>query len=413
MQRILLVEPGFPIPYKSKNHKNFLPIGLLKIATFLMKQGIEVKLTRCYANGNFLADKEVIDFNPDEVWVTSLFTYWAEHVKNAVTYYKQLLPKAKVIVGGIYASLMPEHCRQYTGCDEVHIGVVEGAETCHPAYSLVKDANHVPIDYQIIHASRGCARKCAFCGTWKIEPEFLPKKSILKEIKEKKLIFYDNNFLHNPYVEDILGELSELKRKKQLSWCECQSGFDGRILQEKPHLGKLLKSAGFRYPRIAWDWGYKDHSSVKKQIDILTNSGYVKKDIYVFMIYNWNFDFSEMEKKRLSCWDWKVQIADCRYRPLSQVYDNYNPRISKQTNNQYFINEEYGWNDDLVRKFRKNVRRQNICVRQQMPFYSKALESMIIPKSIIREGKSLPSIDEQIVFFNKLKGDCWIPNDCI
>ena len=30
--KILLVEPAFPIPPKSKNHKDFLPIGLLKLA---------------------------------------------------------------------------------------------------------------------------------------------------------------------------------------------------------------------------------------------------------------------------------------------------------------------------------------------------------------------------------------------
>ncbi|MFC1874090.1 cobalamin-dependent protein [Chloroflexota bacterium] len=409
-KRVLLVEPGFPISKKSKNHKNFLPIGLLKIASLLKKNGIEVKFTRCYANGSFLADSEVIDFDPDEVWVTSSFTYWAEYVKSSVEYYKQLLPNAKVIVGGIYASLMPEHCKHYTGCDEIHIGLLEEAETCHPDYSLVKEANHIPIDYQIIHASRGCARKCSFCGTWEIEPNFVPKKSILEEITAKKLIFYDNNFLHNPYVEDILGELCELKQKKQLFWCECQSGLDGRILLEKPYLGKMLKNAGFRYPRIAWDWEYKHHTSIKKQLDILLDSGYNKKDIYIFMIYNWKFNFSEMEKKRISCWDWKIQIADCRYRPLNQVFDNYNPRVSKQTADEYFIGEEYGWSDDLVRIFRKNIRRQNICIRQQMPFYSRVLENMAIPKSVIQEGKLLPNIDDQITFFNKLKGNCWIPD---
>ena len=34
-KRVLLVEPNFPIPNKSRNHSNFLPIGLLKIAGYL------------------------------------------------------------------------------------------------------------------------------------------------------------------------------------------------------------------------------------------------------------------------------------------------------------------------------------------------------------------------------------------
>ena len=45
-KKILLVEPDFPIPPKSKNHKNFLPIGLLKIASYLRDHHNEVKLIR-------------------------------------------------------------------------------------------------------------------------------------------------------------------------------------------------------------------------------------------------------------------------------------------------------------------------------------------------------------------------------
>ena len=40
---VLLVEPNFPIPGKSRNHSNFLPIGLLKIASYLREKNIEPK----------------------------------------------------------------------------------------------------------------------------------------------------------------------------------------------------------------------------------------------------------------------------------------------------------------------------------------------------------------------------------
>ncbi len=125
---------------------------------------------------------------------------------------------------------------------------------------------------------------------------------------------------------------NQLKKQKEILWCESQSGFDGRKLQEIPHLGELIKKAGFRYPRIAWDWGYKEFRTIKKQLDILINAGYGPKDIFVFMLYNWNIPFEEMEKKRIKCWEWGIQIADCRYRPLNQLFDNYNSRKSVQTN---------------------------------------------------------------------------------
>jgi hypothetical protein len=266
------------------------------------------------------------------------------------------------VVGGIYASLMPEHCKQ-SGCDEVFIGVHKKAEKCEPAYDLVN------VDYQIIHTSRGCVRRCKFCGVWKIEPKFEFKKSIKNEIRSNQLVFYDNNLLANPYIEDILEEIADTKFNGRAVLCESQCGFDGRLLT--PKLAKLIKEAHFQYPKIAWDGSYSEHKNIKKQLDMLIDAGYSHKDISVFMIYNWDQDFSEMEKKRMKCWEWRVQISDCRYRPLDQTFDSYNPRRA-QTNEDYFIHPK--WTDAEVKQFRKNVRRQNICVRMGIDQYRRSLE---------------------------------------
>ena len=132
---------------KSLNHKDYLPVGLLKLATWHQAKGNQVALSLGYLR---------TDFEADEVYVTSLFTYWADHVRDAVLHYRCCLPAARITVGGIYASLQPDHCREYTGCDAVWRGVHEGAERCRPDYSLVDT------DFQIIHASRGCIRRCTF-----------------------------------------------------------------------------------------------------------------------------------------------------------------------------------------------------------------------------------------------------------
>jgi hypothetical protein len=60
--------------------------------------------------------------------------------------------------------------------------------------------------------------------------------------------------LANEHIKNILNKLIELKKRKKILWCESQSGFDGRILREKAYLGNMIRKAGFRYPRIAWDW---------------------------------------------------------------------------------------------------------------------------------------------------------------
>ena len=99
------------------------------------------------------------------------------------------------------------------------------------------------------------------------------------------------------------------------------------------------------------------------------------------MIYNWEISYEDMEEKRIKCWDWKIQISDCRYRPLNQTYDNYDSHRpwKFQTNRDYFIHEN--GTDSLVKQFRKTIRRQNIAIRQNVPFYSKNLERMKVKKN--------------------------------
>lgn len=370
MKKILLVMPDFPIPKKSKNHSSFLPIGLLKIAGYQRNIGNKVKLVR---------GLEKVGFTPDRIMITSLFTYWSDYVHDAVQFYKHAYPSARVEVGGIYASLMPDHCKKFTGCDRVFIGQLKLADKTLPAYDLVN------VDYQIIHGMRGCIRTCSFCGIWRIEQRsFKTAEEIKNEICSNKIVFYDNNMLANPHIEEILKMLAKTKYDGKVLHCECQSGFDGRILAQKPHLAKLLKKARFKDVRLAWDWGIKTAVVVEKWLNILDDAGFKRKDVFLFMIYNWDFKFEEMEEKRKKCYDWGVQIADCRFRPLTQLYDRYDGKKS-QTNADYYISPF--WTDDQIKTFRKNVRLQNICIRYNIPIekYDYQLERVASLKVVTDE----------------------------
>ncbi|WP_406534214.1 cobalamin-dependent protein [Methanobrevibacter sp.] len=410
IKNVLLVEPNFPIPNKSRNHSNFLPIGLLKIAAYLKTRNINVELIRFEENKDedygqtTLIPTEKDEFKPDLICVTSIFTYWSKYVKNAVFYYKNKFKDIPILVGGVYASLMPDHCKKYTKCDDVIQGPIPEAENLIPDYSLVD------VDYQIIHTSRGCIRKCGFCGTYIIEPEWACKKSIKDEIIKKKLIFYDNNLLANQYIEDILNELIELKKEKKISYLESQSGFDGRILRKKPYLAKMLKDAGFKNPKIAWDYGIKQAPKIKEQIDLLIDVGFTAKEISVFMIYNYEPNYEEMEEKRVKCAEWGVQITDCRYRPLDAEDDNYSSYKKNQTSEDYYIHEECGWTDAKVRKFRRNIRRHNICMRHGVDYHSTILERKQIPQEAAKRYREMKfkEIKEK---YSKELPDAWCPLD--
>ncbi len=369
--KVLLVEPNFPYPTKSKNkansvHKNFVPIGLLKLGAYFKSKGSNVKLVR----GNN-SKKELNYYKPDLILITSLFTYWSNYVWDSVAHYRNLFPKAKITLGGIYVTLHHNTEDFKNKANEFkanwHVGLNQEAEKFLPDYSLL---NGEICDYHVTHAMRGCIRKCQFCGTWRIEPELMYKNSEelineLKNVGKNKIIFFDNNFLANPNKKQILKDLAELWINHKPVTFESQSGFDGRLLERDPELALLLKKAKFQNIRIAWDNSVEDAPSIKKQIDYLVEAGYPRKDISVFMIYNFNVPYKEMLKKLSYCKKWGVQIIDCRYRPLESTSDNYYPHAFRtgQTEKEYHIHSTSGWTDTKIRNFRRKIRKHNIWIR--------------------------------------------------
>jgi len=399
---ILLVEPSFPYPNKSKHkanevHKNFVPIGLLKLGSYYKDKGSKVKLVR-----GSKTIKELNHFQPDKILITSLFTYWSKYVWDAVKYYRELFPNSEIVLGGIYVTLHYDNLEfkklalKYKA--KCHVGLHSGAERFLPNYSLINGE----ISHHTTHIMRGCIRRCKFCGVWKLEPKMINKNTeeIIKEIKaigKNKVIFYDNNFLANPNIkkENMLEVLADLRIKNKPVIFESQSGFDGRLLEKNQKLACLLKKARFQNVRIAWDNGIEDAPLIKKQINYLVKAGYPVKDISIFMIYNFNRILEDMIAKHKYCLNWGVQILDCRYRPLDTLFDDYKPHAWRngQTAKDYYIHEKGDWSDNKIRKFRSLVRVHNIFIR-----YIKDKKSNF--KELFKQYRKIKDIDELLNFMS-------------
>ena len=347
--RALLVEPAFPLP-AGRARAAYIPLGLLRIAAYHRDRGDTVAFVRFPA---------LSPFDPDEVKIASLFTYWSRPVWDAVAFYRSAYPRAHIEVGGIYASLMPEHCSR-SGCDHVEVGPYRGgvAEDLQPAYDLVGS------EFQVIHASRGCIRRCGFCGAWRIEPQLVFRDSVADLITKPRVLFYDNNILANPHIANILDELAEfrLPNGRRVS-CDSQCGFDTRLLTRD--LARALKRARFRNPRISWDGAYSQWPLLKDAICMLEEAGYRRPDTYLFMLYNHDIQYAEMKEKLEACRRWGVRVADCRYRPLDSTEDGYRPGPKPQSPEDYYLHP--GWLDSQVRRFRRAVRRQNIAIMLRLP----------------------------------------------
>ena len=345
--RVLLVEPEYTQTKRTKHEAKLCPIGLYKHYFFHISRGDKV----CLVKGCVMSP----DIKPDMIKITSLFTYWSKDVFKAIEFYSKKYPNAIIKVGGIFASLMPEVIKDKNVNVIVHTGIDKEVE-----YISI-DWKYLNRSIQIIHASRSCIRNCKFCGVRKIEPELSYKnwKQIKKEIQLNDIVFFDNNFLANPYHKEILEGIANHKVNSKVIRCEAQSGFDPRLLTQEDAI--ILKKARFKNIRISWDHNLKQKKVVKMALSYLIKAGFNSKSIGIFMIYNWDYPFNLLEQKRNVCFDWNVQIFDCRFRPLNQLFDNYNPYAKNQTSKDYYIHPK--WTDAQIRQFRKNIRRQNIMIR--------------------------------------------------
>lgn len=291
---MLLVEP-----YRSKAyHTVYPPLGLLKLATYHRMRGDTVKLVNgLYSNG----------FHPSKIYITSLFTYAWKPVHEVIAFYSTRYKRAEVVVGGIYATLCPDHLREAFGTRiRIRKGLFKTIDHLLPDYSLVPEWKA-----SILFSSRGCIRRCPFCSVHKLEPEFKARKSIKNLIYpgHKKVIFWDNNILASPYWRDIFYELDDLGLKVDFN-----QGLDARLITEEVALRLTLLRIPFL--RLAYDTK-EIREPLRRAIKLLNEVGFRGRRIIVYCLYNDENDDPENFLFRIKdLLDWGVVAYPMRYEPL-------------------------------------------------------------------------------------------------
>jgi len=300
--KILLVEPERSLKY----HTRYPPLGLMKLSAYHKKRGVMVQFLRGFSNA---------DFYPDRIYITSLFTYAWEPVHAVIKYYAREYKKAKITVGGIYATLCEDHLKEvFKDRIKIYKGLCNKVEDFLPDYSLAPGW-----DKSIVFSSRGCIRNCPFCSVKALEPEFESKKSIKHLIYpgHKKVILWDNNILASPYWENIFQELEDLKLEADFN-----QGLDARLIDTNVIL--RLKRIKIPLIRLAYDTqGIRNH--LRKAIDLLKEAGFRGRRILVYCLYNNPFekDTPETFLDRIrDLIEWGVVSYPMRYEPLKPLSKN-------------------------------------------------------------------------------------------
>lgn len=281
------------------------PLGLLKLASYCRARGDVVRLVR-YPDAPGL--------EPDVVLVATLFTYAWRAVADAVRFYRSLFPRAFVILGGTYASLMPDHAASATRPDIVWVGHVREAEELLPLYDLVPRW-----EASILFSSRGCIRRCGFCAVPRLEPAFEARASIRHLISpdHSSVVLLDNNFLASPWWREVLAELAATRNALgRVYRVDFNQGLDARLMT--PEVAARLAELRIPLVRLAYD-GPGEREAVRKAIAALSGVGVRKKDILVYALFNY-LDTPECFLARVKdLMEWGVAVYPMRYQPLDAL----------------------------------------------------------------------------------------------
>jgi hypothetical protein len=289
-RNILLIEPG----YKNK----YPPLGLMKIAQYHGPHGKRDNVR--FIKGE---DRAVLGAAWDRIYVTTLFSFEYPRISQSIDFALEVAngQPDKVFVGGIAASLM--HSR-FTEQSRWHgVRFIKGLLSEAPAVSLQLDdfsdelysddrlgtpiEDLVP-DYKMLdqveyrypvrdayftYTSRGCIRKCTFCGVPKLEGGQRDTESLTAFVRaiddlygpKKDLILMDNNVVASARFKEIIAEIRDLgftpgaklkrpnERVASLRRVDFNQGVDARILCKDKMFLRELSSISIRPLRIAFD----------------------------------------------------------------------------------------------------------------------------------------------------------------
>ena len=280
----------------------------MKISTWHNKQDDDVEYIKHIPTSPVLPlfeneRKQPLKDHYDVIYITTLFTYYAHDVIEAIKYYQARYPNSEVKVGGIMATLLPQYIEERTGI-KPHEGLWRGPEECSPDYTLAPD-----LKCSITFTSRGCPERCKFCAVRKHEPRFFVKENWEEDIDDTKsrIIFWDNNWLASPNFEKDINKLKELNKPFDFN-----QGLDARFVTEE--VAPELRGLRINPVRMAYDVP-GERKALQRAVPALERAGFRRRRMIVYVLYNFEDSPEEFLDRVRDLLEWGVVAYPCALSP--------------------------------------------------------------------------------------------------
>ena len=239
----------------------------------------------------------------DYGFVQTGMTYWYLGVREAIETIHRCAPKTKIILGGVYATLCPEHA-EALGAD-----LVVTASDLAPLWQFL---NVAPDDHQlplwdlyprlnvgVLKLADGCPFRCTYCSVPQVYPRFhvrpldrsLAELEFLKRLGAAHVAFYDDALLYRP--GQILGPfLRDALRRDLCVQFHTPNAMNARFIDKE--LARLMIRAGFQniylgFESSAYAWQKKTGGKVysaelERAVENLVNAGADPRQIHAYLI---------------------------------------------------------------------------------------------------------------------------------
>lgn len=338
-------------------------MGLMKISTYHKNRGDVVRFYK-----GCMPKEELLRFNPDRIYITSLFTFYYNNVIKTLKYYQRFVENNNIYLGGIMVTILYDKVAADTRLDNLLTGLLEDSGILGLDDHI--NIDQLPLDYDILdqieyeypaggnyfaYTTRGCPNKCSFCAVPILEPEFHMTNNIYKQImqvnqsygEKRNLLLLDNNIfnLSVDELQKLVDDMHAAGFTKQPTYVK-ENEFELFLRKaDNPFLNERIVNCAEKYLKsfvkcIKSDKLKQEYEYILSLLDASNDKKYFLKThknwIRIYLDkYKRNIklkryvDFNQgLEAARMTPEKMKV-LAQLPLRPVRIAFDHYNPGAVK------------------------------------------------------------------------------------